>query len=111
LYRQGTFGGTFLRKQIHLWALALDFLLLEHKRALTSVIGHVDHDILNPPFLKHFDRVVNVALEITVIAAERANKQLKWPEMNGLLYAEPGSSRRHAPHQSRFRARCGTRRH
>lgn len=88
--------------------MALDFLLLEHKRALTYVIGHVDHDILNPPFLKLFDSVVNVALENTGITVERANKQLKWPEMNGLCYAELGSSRTHVPHQSHFRARYET---
>jgi hypothetical protein len=84
-------------------------LLLDYQCKRTRVAGHVDHDVLHPPFLKDFDRIMNVLLETSVIALEKANKQLTWPEVNGPLYAELDSPGAHAPHQSYFWAKCGIR--
>ncbi len=83
-------------------------LLLDYQRKQTPVVGHVDHDVLDPPFLKNLDRFMNVVLETIVVAKERAI-QLTWPEVNGPLYAELDGTGAHAPHQSYFRAKCGIR--
>ena len=84
-------------------------LLLDYQCKWTWVIGHVDHDVLNPLILKILDRIMNVTLKIIVIACERANVQLSRPKVNGPLYAELDSTGAHAPHQSYFWAKCGIR--
>jgi len=84
-------------------------LLLDYQRKQTPVVGHVDHYVLDPPFLKNLEIFMNVVLETTVIAKERANIQLTWPEVNGPLYAELDGTGAHAPHQSYFWGKCGIR--
>lgn len=63
-------------------------LLLDYQRKQTEVVGHVDHDVLDPPFLENLDRFMNVFLKTIQIAKKRTNIQLTWPEVNGALYTE-----------------------
>jgi hypothetical protein len=62
-------------------------LLPDYQRKQTEVVGHVEHDVLDPPFLENLDRFMNVILKVN-IAMKRTNIQLTWPEVNGALYVE-----------------------